>query len=95
MKPELCFCEYDIDELIHVGHKRYVENIPTVELMKNALSEKEKDEICVISMLDVDDDKLEKLRGDRVVDQKCNVISCRRLLRKQIKRKLGIEVGHE
>ena len=95
MKPKFCFCEYDIDELIDLGYRRYVKNIPTVELMNEAISEKEKDEVCVISMLDIDDDKLEEVMGDMTADKKCNIISCRRLLRKQICKKLGIEAGHE
>jgi len=95
MKPQFCFCNYDLDELIELGYKKYVKNIPTVELMKEATSEKEKDEICVISMLDVDDDKLEEVMSDMLEDEKCNVLSCRKLLRRQIRKKLGIQVGHE
>lgn len=95
MKPKACFCEYDLDDLIDVGYKRYVKNIPTVELMEKAISEKEKDEICLISMLDIDEDNLAEVMGDLIVDEKCHILSCRRLLRKQIGKKLGIEVGNK
>ena len=94
MKPAFCFCKYDIDELIHIGRKKYLEKIPTVELMKEATSRKEKDEVCVISMLDIDDEKLEEVMANKVTDKKCNVISCRQMLREQIKKKLGIEMWH-
>ena len=93
MKPEGCFCDYDIDELIEVARKRYVDKVPTVDLMQRSGSPKEKDEVCIVSMLDVDDEKLAELVKKSLIDEKCDVISCRRFLKKQISRKLGVEVG--
>ncbi len=93
MKPEGCFCDYDMDELVAVARKRFVEKVPTVDLMESSQSLKEKDEICIVSLLDVDDEKLEALMKESLIDEKCDVISCRRLLKKQISRKLGVHVG--
>lgn len=45
----------DIDHLLYVAHKRFVEGIQTVELLQQALSEKEKEEIALVALLEVND----------------------------------------
>jgi len=45
----------DIDHLLYMAHKRFVEGIQTVELLQQAVSEKDKEEIALVALLEVDD----------------------------------------
>lgn len=49
-------CELNISHLIHYAHKRYIENVQTIELMQQASTDQQKEEIALIALLDVKDD---------------------------------------
>ena len=48
--------ELNINNLIHYAYKRYIENIQTIELMQQATTRQQKEEIALIALLDVKDD---------------------------------------
>jgi len=50
------FSGLDFDHLAYYAHKRYIEGVQTIELMEQASSEQEKEEIALIALLDVQDD---------------------------------------
>lgn len=41
---------------MHYAYKRYIENIQTIELMQQATTNQQKEEIALIALLDVKDD---------------------------------------
>lgn len=49
-------CELNINNLIHYAYKRYIENIQTIELMQQATTSKQKEEIALVALLDIKDD---------------------------------------
>lgn len=49
-------CELNIINLTHYAYKRYIENVSTIELMQQATTEQQKEEIALVALLDVKDD---------------------------------------
>lgn len=79
-------CSIPFDELTKWAEKRYIDNIPTVELLKQAKSEHEKEIITIVGMLDVDDSVLEEIISKSSIND-CNVYSCRYKLKRWLKEK--------
>jgi hypothetical protein len=46
----------DIDQLKYLAHKHFVEGIPTMQLLQQASSEQEKEQIALVALLHVKDD---------------------------------------
>jgi hypothetical protein len=53
---------YDFEHIVFYARKRYVEGISTIVLLCNAIYEREKEEIALVSSLDVEDDKIRVLQ---------------------------------
>jgi hypothetical protein len=86
--PPRCFCQYDVQELREIGYKKMVQGIPTVELVKNAKSVREKELISVVSMFDLDDTVSEIMIREKMSGETCNVLACREILKRRLLRKL-------
>lgn len=50
------FTEFDFDHLAYFAYKRYIEGVQTIELMEQANSDREKEEIALVALLDVQAD---------------------------------------
>jgi len=84
--PTHCFCQVPDEEMRPWVKKRYVDHVPTMELLQSTHDPHEKEVISIVSMLDVDDDSLVKMMGD--VDMPTHhIIECR----KNVRRMLGLE----
>lgn len=83
-KPELCFCRYRVDELAALAKTKLMEHRSTMEMMESAKSDIERAEIAIISLFDVDDATLREVMEGKLEDGDCNVVSCRRMLIRQI-----------
>lgn len=79
-----CLGNYDFDNIALFARKRFIEGIDTVELMKNASSDREKEEIALVAMLDLNDETITDLKLDCKHDSVCVVTNCRNLLRQMI-----------
>ena len=93
MKPESFFCDYGLDEPAEAARKRYPDNTPAVVLTNRSGSAREKNGISIVSLLDVEDEKLMERVRESLADERCGLISCRRMLKKQISRKPGVHAG--
>ena len=49
-------CELDFNHLIYFAYKRYIEGVQTIDLMQLANSDREREEIALVSLLDVQTD---------------------------------------
>lgn len=84
-----CLGNYNFDHISFFARKRFVEGCNTVTLMENAESEHEKEEIALVCLLDIEDDRIRDLQlccrhaGD------CKVIDCRDKLKKMITEELS------
>ncbi|MFW2371651.1 MAG: hypothetical protein ACN4GM_00905 [Gammaproteobacteria bacterium] len=48
-----CLHDLDFEHLAYYAHQHYIEGVQTIELMEKANSEKEKEEIALVALLDV------------------------------------------
>ena len=85
-----CLGHYDFDNIVNYAKKRFVEGCTTVALMAQAGSEREKEEIALVSLLDVEDDQIRDLELTCQYDKQCKVLDCRDRLRKLIQDELAV-----
>ncbi len=84
-----CLGNYDFDHIALVAIKRYVEGYNTVTLLEQAESECEKEEIALVCLLDVEDNKIRDLELCCGHAGHCKVIDCRDKLKKMIEEELA------
>lgn len=87
-----CRGHYDFDNIVHYAQKRFIEGCVTVALMAQAGCEREKEEIALVSLLDVEDDQIRDLELRGKYDKQCKVLDRRDRLRKLIQDKLAVQI---
>jgi len=87
-----CLGHYNFDNIAYFAKKRYVEGCDTIALLERAGSEREKEEIALVSMLDVEDDQIRDLELSCKYDRQCKVMDCRDRLKKMIQEDLAIQL---
>jgi hypothetical protein len=85
-----CLGHYDFDNIAYYAKKRYVEGCSTVALLEGAGSEREKEEIALVSLLDVEDDQIRDLELSCKYHGQCKVLDCRDRLKRMIQDDLAI-----
>ena len=90
-----CLGNYDFDQIALFARKRFVEGCDTVALLQQARSEREKEEIALVSLLDVEDHRLRELELSCRYDGQCKVTTCRDKLKKMIEEELAIQRVHD
>ena len=86
-----CLGDYDFDNIAAFARKRFVEGYNTIELMEQATSDREKEEIALVAMLDLDDATVRDLQLFCQHSEKCKVRNCRSLLKQLIEKDLATE----
>ena len=84
-----CLGNYDFDHIAFFAIKRFVEGCSTVTLLEQAKSECEKEEIALVCLLDVEDNKIRDLELCCEHAGHCKVIDCRDKLKKMIEEELA------
>jgi len=85
----MCLGSYDFEHIAYFARKRFVEGYDTISLLQQASSQREKEEIALVCMLDVDEAFVRNLSlGCRHADA-CEVTDCRDRLRGMIERDLA------
>jgi hypothetical protein len=84
-----CLGNYDFDHIVFFARKRFVEGCNTVTLLEQAESEREKEEIALVCLLDVEDNKIQDLQLCCRHAGNCKVIDCRDKLKKMIEEELA------
>ena len=87
-KPE-CLGNYDFDKIVYFARMKFIEGYSTIELLKLASSQYEKEEIALVCLLDVDDDKILDLQLSCKYADECKSIDCREKLKKMIEEELA------
>jgi len=85
----VCMGNYDFEHIVFYARKRYVEGISTIVLLCNAITEREKEEITLVSLLDVEDDKIHDLQLSCKCAGQCKTIDCRHKLKVMIAQELA------
>jgi hypothetical protein len=83
-----CMGNYDFDNIAHFARKRFIEGCNTIDLMSRARTRREKEEIALVGMLDLDEETVTDLKLDCKHAGKCVVTRCRDLLKEMINENL-------
>ena len=83
-----CFGHYDFDHIVDFAKKRFVSGYSTINLLEQARSETEREEIALVCMLDVEDEFVLDVQLDCRYADDCRVTNCRDKLRKLIESEL-------
>ena len=83
-----CPGNYDFDQIAYFAKKRFIEGFNTVALLRQAGSEREKEEIALVYLLDVEDDKVRDLQLCCTRSRVCKVVDCRNKLKEIIEEEL-------
>ncbi len=85
-----CLGNYDFDRIAFFARKRFVEGHNTITLLEQAKSKREKEEIALVSMLDLEDEKIRALQLSCNHAGQCKVTDCRDMLKTMIEKDLAI-----
>ena len=85
-----CLGNYDFDKIAFYARQRFVEGIQTVSLLEQARSQREKEEIALVCMLDIADDQVRDLQLSCRHSEQCKVTTCRSRLRNMITAELAV-----
>lgn len=83
-----CLGSYDFDHIAEFARKRYVDGCETVELLAQASCEREKEEIALVSMLDLADHQIRDLQLTCRHSESCKIVDCRQRLKRMIESEL-------
>jgi hypothetical protein len=81
--------DYDFDNIASFARKRFVEGYNTIELMEQANCDREREEIALVAMLDLDDATVSELQLFCRYSDRCRLNNCRRLLKQLIEKDLA------
>jgi hypothetical protein len=84
-----CLGNYDFDHIVFFARKRFIEGCNTITLLEQAKSECEKEEIALVCLLDVEDNKIRDLQLRCRYADHCKVIDCRDKLKIMIEEELA------
>lgn len=84
-----CLGNYDFEHIAYYAKKRFVEGWNTVALLQQAETQCEKEEIVLVSLLDVEDDDIRDLQLSCRHASQCRIIDCRDRLKDLIKAELA------
>ena len=79
-----CLGDYQFSRIAEYAKKRYVDGISTMALMNQASCEREREEIALVCLLDIDDSEVKSLKLTCKYANECKIEFCRDVLRKMI-----------
>ena len=79
-----CLGDYDFDRIACFARKRFIDGVSTIALMEQASCDREKEEIALVCLLDVEDDMVRALHLDCKYKNECEITNCRKVLRQLI-----------
>ena len=58
------FGKYNIREFLPIVQRKFVDGFSTVELLKEARNDEEKDKVAIVALLDLDDETVMRMLSD-------------------------------
>ena len=83
-----CLGNYDFERISFYARKRFIEGCNTIDLLGQAGSEREKEEIALVCLLDVEDEVIRDLRLSCRHGGVCMITNCRTMLKAMIEEAL-------
>ena len=84
-----CMGNYDFDHIAYYARKRFIEGYNTVSLIEQAASQREKEEIALVCLLDVEDEEIKDLKLSCQHGDTCKVTNCRDKLKKMLESEMA------
>ena len=84
-----CLGNYDFDQIAYFARKRFIEGCNTITLMEQATCDREREEIVLVAMLDIEDDVIQDLDLYCRYADECKVTICRQKLKAMIEADLA------
>jgi len=84
-----CLGNYNFEHIAFFAKKRFIEGCHTVALLQQASTQCEKEEIALVSLLDVEDDEIRDLQLSCRHAGACRMMDCRSRLKKLIEAELA------
>lgn len=81
-----CLGEYDFERIAFFARKKFIEGCSTIYLLQQAQSDREKEEIALVAMLDIEDNVIKGIGLCCVHAEKCLITTCRDKLKKMIEK---------
>jgi len=85
-----CLGNYDFDNIARYARMRFIEGFDTITLLAQAQTRREKEEIALVGMLDVEDGIVRDMRLECVHAGHCKATECRDRLKLLIERDLAV-----
>lgn len=86
-----CLGNYDFNNIALYARKRFIEGYTTIELMLDAQSNRERQEIALVAMMDIDEATVENLQLSCQYKEQCKVTTCRVVIKQIIEDNLTSE----
>lgn len=74
--PQRCFCRVAIGDLRRWARKKYVEQVPTMELLAMAKNPRQKQAVSIVALLDLPDDVVIRMLTP-LAKPGCRILACR------------------
>ncbi len=87
-KPD-CLGDYDFEHIAYYAKRRFIDEVSTVTLIAQAKTARAKEEIALVSMLDIRDEDIRDIQLSCRYADKCQIMNCRDRLRKMIKKQIS------
>ena len=81
-----CLGNYNFDNIARYAKKRFTQGYNTIELLQEADSLQEKEEIALVASIDLDDETVRDLHLTCKYADKCHVTTCRNVIKEMIHR---------
>lgn len=83
-----CMGHYNFDHIVKFAKMRFVDGHSTINLLLQAQSDIEREEVALVCMLDIDDDTVTNIELSCRYSRECQVKDCRDRLRNLIETRL-------
>mgnify|MGYP000876315546 CR=1 FL=1 len=80
-----CQGHYDFTHIALMAKKRFVDGIDTISLMQQANSERERQEIALVALLNVEEQQIKEIQLACPYALSCQVLNCQQHLRTLLK----------
>lgn len=83
-----CLGSYNFDNIALYARKRFIEGYNTIELMQQAQSNRQRQEIALVEMMDIDDTTVKNLKLSCQYKEQCKVTTCHSVIKETIENSL-------
>ena len=87
--PHRCLCRVAIGDLRRWARKKYVEQVPTMDLLAMARSRRQKEAVSIVALLDLPDDVMIRMLTP-LAKPGCRILACRDYVRQWLQGMLAV-----